>query len=540
VDRRLPLGAVYRGKSRCSFLVWAPDVEKVELRILSPRGRLVGLQKGARGYHFGGLDGVEPDALYVFRLDGLIERPDPASQCQPQGPCGPSRVVDSRFAWKDRNWSGLPLVDYILHEGPDHAVPFDEIAARLDGIQSLGATVLSIRLDAPPPRSSAGFHFAVPLQRGGAPGLKRLVDACHRQGLAVLLRIPLFELGIEGDPFVSFGPYFTGPDRHVNIEGAHSDAVRRYLVESALRWFREFHIDALDVGNIDGLVDPSPTPILEEMARTVRLEAERMARPLHLIARCDRNDPRLIRRWEDGGIGLDALWNPDFSLALQGVLTPGHTPAPPDFGKLEHLKKAFLEGFVSSGEFSASRQRHHGRSSRNLPGDRFLVSLPLPAAPVQKTGEALDELKLAGAALFFSPFVPLLCSGGPETARSEDAHGVDLFHHELVQLRKEFRSAGLLDKQCMGVLGYEKEKVLLVRHWKDDEDLIVLFHFGRKPVTLSLPVPSGAWSLRFDSADDRWNGPGSALPALIQGNGGDIPFSLASLSCAVYRRQHGG
>jgi len=346
-------------------------------------------------------------------------------------------------------------------------------------------------------------------------------------------------LGIEGDPFVSFGPYFTGPDRHINIDGPHSDEVRRYFVESVLRWFREFHVDTLDIGNIDALTDLSPKPLLEEMSRAVRREAERIARPLHLFAHSDRNDPRLIRRWEDGGIGLDALWNHDFGLALQGVLHRERTPRPSEYGKLEHLKKAFLEGFVSSGEFSTSRQRRHGRSSRNLPGDRFLVSLPLPAGPVQKTGEALEELKLAGAALFFSPFVPLLCSGGPETARAEDAHGVDLFHHELVQLRKEFRSAGLLDKQCMGVLGYEKEKVLLVRHWKDDEDHIVLFHFGRKPVTLSLPVPSGAWSLRFDSADRRWDGPGSALPALIQGNGGDIPFSLASLSCAVYRRQHG-
>lgn len=540
MDRRLSLGAVYRGRGHCSFLVWAPDVATVELRILSPYGRLVRLQKGARGYHYGVLDGIEPDALYVFRLDGLIERPDPASRCQPRGPCGPSCVVDSRFTWKDGDWSGLSLGDYLLHEGPDLTVPFDQIAARLDRSKSVGATVLSIRLDSPQPRSSDGFHFSVPLQRGGAPGLKRLVNACHRKGLAVLLRIPLFEPGIEGDPFVSFGPYFTGPDRRINIDGPHSDEVRRYFVECVLRWFREFHVDTLDVGNIDALTDLSPTPLLEEMSRAVRREAEKIARPLHLAARSDRNDPRLIRRWEDGGIGLDALWNHDFGLALQGVLSRKRTPRPSEYGKLEHLKKAFLEGFVSSGEFSASRQRRHGRSSRNLPGDRFLASLPLPASPGQKAGESLEELKLTGAALLLSPFVPLLCFGGPETAPSEDAREVDLFHRELVRLRKEFRSAGLLDKQCMGVLGYEKEKVLLVRQWKDDEDLIVLFHFGRRPAMLSLPVPSGAWSLRVDSAERRWDGPGSMLPRLIQGEGGDITFSLAALSCAVYRRQRGG
>lgn len=539
MESRLSLGACFRAKGLCSFLVWAPDVAKVELRILAPRSRLVRLHRGATGYHYGVFDGIEPGTLYLYRLDGLIERPDPASQYQPRGPRGPSCLVDTRFVWKDRQWRGFPLPDTILHEGSNRTVAFDDLIPGLSQLRDLGATALSVKLNAPPPESPSGLPCSVPASRGGPAGLKRLVNACHREGLAVLLRIALFESGIEGDPFVSFGPYFTGPDRHINIDGPHSDEVRRFFVEGVLRWFREFHVDTLDVGNIDALTDLSPTPLLEEISRAVRREAERIARPLHLVALSDRNDPRLIRRWEDGGIGLDAQWNHDFGLALQGVLSRERSPRPSEYGKIEHLKKAFLEGFVSSGEFSAARQRRHGRSSRNLPGDRFLVSLPLPASPRQRTGEAPEELKLAVAALIFSPFVPSLCLGSPETARSEGAREVDRFHRELVRLRKEFRSAGLLYKQCMGVLGYEKEKVLLVRHWRDDEDLIVLFHFGRRPATLSLPVPSGTWSLRFDSAEQRWNGPGSLIPPLIQGEGGDLPFSLAALSCAVYRRQHG-
>jgi len=91
----------------------------------------------------------------------------------------------------------------------------------------------------------------------------------------------------------------------------------------------------------------------------------------------------------------------------------------------------------------------------------------------------------------------------------------------------------------MGVLGYERERVLLVRHWKDDEDLIVIFHFGTKASTAALPVAAGVWALRFDSADRRWDGPGSALPERLQGDGGDVPLPLAPLSCAVYLRQRG-
>ena len=530
MDRRLPLGAVYRGGGRCSFLVWAPDVAKVELRILSPLGRIVRMQGLDRGYHHARLDGVEPGTLYVYRLDGLLERPDPASRCQPRGPCGASCVVDSRFTWKDGDWSGLSLGDYLLHEDPDLTVPFDQIAARLDGIKSLGATALSIRLDSSQPRSSDCFHFSVPLQRGGAPGLKRLVDACHRQGLAVLLGLPLFEPGLEGDPFAAFAPYFTGPGNRIHFDRPRSDEVRRYFIESALHWFRKFHVDALDVGSVDGLVDPSPTPLLEEMARSVRLEAERIARPLQLIAHSDRNDPRLIRRWEDGGIGLDALWNPDFSLALQGVLTQGHKPAPPDFGKLEHLKKAFLEGFVCSGDYSLPRQRRHGRSSRTSPGERFLVCCPPPANAQQGAKSPLEEQKLIGSALLLSPFGPLISC----------ASALASYFSELASLRKELRAMGLLDKQRMGVLGYEREKLLLTRYWKEDADLIALFHFGCRPVTISVPFPAGSWILRFDSADRRWDGPGSLLPGLLQGDGGDISFSLPALSCAVYLRQRGG
>jgi maltooligosyltrehalose trehalohydrolase len=535
VHRRLPLGAVYRARGRCSFLVWAPDVARVELRILSPRGRLVRLQKGARGYHYGVLDGIEPDALYVFRLDGLIERPDPASQFQPHGLRGPSCLIDPRFAWKDSRWRGLPLPETILHEGSDRTVAFDDLIPGLSQLRETGATALSIKLDAPTPDGPSGLPCSVPASLGGPAGLKRLVNACHRECLAVVLRIPLFEPGIDRDPFVSFGPYFAGPDRHINIDGPHSDEVRRYFIESVLRWFREFHVDTLDVGNIDALTGLSPTPLLEEMSRAVRREAERIARPLHLVACSDRNDPRLIRRCEDGGIGLDALWNPDFSLALKGVLTRGHTPESPDFGKLEHLKKAFLEGFVCSGDYSFPRQRRHGRSSRTIPGERFLVCCPLPANAQQGANSVMEEQKLIGSALLLSPFGPLISFGPAEN--SHCASALASYFSELARLRKELRAMGLLDKQRMGVLGYEREKILLARYWKDEGDILVLFNFDAKRSTGSIPFPGGAWSLRLDSADRGWHGPGSSLPRLLQGDGGDIPLSLAALSCAVYIKQ---
>ncbi len=528
MERRLPLGSACRKGGRCSFLVWAPAAKRVELRILPPGGRIVALRALRDGYHGAVLDGVGPGDLYVYRLDGLIERPDPASRFQPLGPFGPSQVTDPRPPAKEGPWPGLVLRDAVFAEPVESNRSFDSIRSRIDSLVSLGFTALRVRSAA-----GRGFPFSVSPSAGGPAGLKRLVGACHRRGLAVMLAVEMFEPGTVGDPLVSFGPYFAGRERRFNLDGARSDEVRRYFIECAMSWFREYRVDILDIGSVDGLADPSPLPLLEEMAQAVKAEARRVGRPLHLAAHSERNDPRLVRLPEDGGLGLDAVWNPDFPEALDALLRGPRRGTGSDFGRLGHVRKAFLEGFVASGGYSPSRQRRRGRSSRALPGERFLVRL-------QPTEAGRDSRRVPGGAealleacLLLSPCPPLLA------VHADAPVGGDARRAALIRLRKDLRARGLLDKQCMGVLGYERERVLLVRHWKDDEDLIVIFHFGTKASTAALPVAAGVWALRFDSADRRWDGPGSALPERLHGDGGDVPLPLAPLSCAVYLRQRG-
>ncbi len=485
------------------------------------------MQRRDGGYHGIEVDGIRPGDLYVYRLDGLIERPDPASRSQPLGPCGPSAVVDCGAAREKSPWRGLELRDTILAEAAGSGLSFDSIRSRIDRFSSLGFNALRVPLTA-----GRGFPFSVYPSQGGLDGLKRLVNACHRRGLAVLLALDLFETGIEGEPLVFFGPYFTGRDRRFNLDGPLSDEVRRYFTECVLSRFRETGVDALDIGPVDGLADPSPLTLLEELSCAVHDEAKRIGRPLYLVARCGRNDPRLACRREDGGIGLDAVWNPDFEEALRAFL-PGILAGPgSDFGRLEHVQKAFLEGFVGSGRYSPTRLRSHGRSSRALPGERFLVSLQVGPEREGLGPESAETAGLLSACLLLSPFLPHMAVGPAGAGR-------DAFTASLIRLRRDLRFRGLLDKQCMGVLGYDKERVLLVRHWKDDEDLIVIFHFGTKASTVALPVPAGSWALRMDTADRQWDGPGSGLPALLHGDGGDVRFPLAPLSCAVYLKQHG-
>lgn len=534
MEGTLPLGAACLDREHASFVVWSPASERVELRILSPRHRAVPLKKGPNGYHHAVVEGIPPGTLYVYRLDGLIERPDPASRYQPHGPRGPSCVMDSRFAWRDRRWKGMPLSDCILYEDPRNSIPFEDRIPSLESLKGLGITALRVRLE------QAAQPFSVPAALGGPAGLKKIVDACHRRGLAVMLALSLFEPDTEGELLGCYGPYFAVRDHHLNMDGAHSDEVRRYFIECVTYWFREFHVDALDVGTIDDLVDLSPTPLLEELAVIARAESKTVGRPLQLMARSRRNDPRVIRSREDGGMGLNALWNTDFELALEGILTCAQVHPSFDAGSPELLKKAYLEGFVFSGEFSESWMRRHGRSSRNLPGERFLVRCPRLEDTEKKNGATAEAQKLIGAALLLSPFVPLLNTESAKGPRPGWDREKAAYLRELSNLRKELRSAGLLDKQCMGALCYEEERILLVRFWRDGEDLIVVFHFGTGTARVPLPFPSGEWALRLDSADRRWGGPGSALPAVIRGGGGDAPLALAPLSCAVYLRRHGG
>ncbi len=208
MDRRLSLGSVYLGRRRCSFVVWSPWSDTVDLRILAPRSRTVRLQSNANGYHRGVLDEIEPGALYVYRLDGLIERPDPASRCQPHGPRGPTCLIDSRFAWKDRPWRGLALSEYIIHESSDSTAAFDDLIPGLGPLRDLGATALSVRLDTPP---LSGLPGSVPVSRGGPAGAEAACRRLPSAGACRHARRTPFRTGYRGGPLRELRTLLHGP-----------------------------------------------------------------------------------------------------------------------------------------------------------------------------------------------------------------------------------------------------------------------------------------------------------------------------------------
>lgn len=427
------LGATYLGDGRCRFRVWAPLADSVAVHIVAPRERLEPLARGERGYYYGELEGVEPGNLYLYLLDGRKERPDPASRYQPQGVHGPSQVVDPHaFAWSDSCWFGpaqQELIFYELHVGTFTLEgTFDAMIPHLEGLRELGVTAVELMPVAQFPGSrnwgyDGVYPFAVQNSYGGPEGLMRLVDACHRCGLAVFLDVVYNHLGPEGNYLGDFGPYFT--DRYrtpwglaLNFDGADSDEVRRFFIENALYWLTEFHIDGFRLDAIHAITDKGALPFLEELAAAVHRRAERLGRRVYVIGESDLNDPRVIQPRVVGGYGLDGQWSDDFHHALHSLLTGERSGYYQDFGKLVHLARAFREGYVYTGQYSAYRRRQHGDWPRLCDACQFVVfAQNHDQVGNRARGERLstlvsfDGLKLAAGMVLLSPFVPLLFMG---------------------------------------------------------------------------------------------------------------------------------
>ncbi len=605
------LGAVYLGEGRTRFRVFAPRARQVEVRLLPPRERLVRLKAVDGGHHEAIVDGVEAGTGYLYRLDGAIERPDPASRAQPLGVHAASEVVDPRFPWTDAAWRNRPLAEYVIYElhtgtfTPEGT--FDAAIPHLADLRDLGVTALELMPVAQfPGRRNWGYDgvypFAVESSYGGQRALKRLVDACHGGGLAVILDVVYNHLGPEGNYLSDFGPYFT--DRYktpwgdaVNFDGSGSDEVRAFFIENALEWVRDFHIDALRVDAVHAIVDPSARPFLSELAEAVHAEGERLGRPVNMIGESDRNDPRLVRAREAGGLGFDAQWNDDFHHALLTLLTGERDGYYEDFGSVEQLAKAYREGYVYTGEHSAFRRRRHGAPARDVPAGRLVVfSQNHDQVGNRMLGDRLSGalglpgLKAAAAAVVLSPFIPLLFMGEeygekapflyfvdhgdeklveavrrgrreefaafadrgepPDPAdertflRSKLDHGLKTVGHhrvllelyrELLRLRRERPALASLSAERLEAIPFEREKALYLRRWTDGDEVALVLHFGTARASLTLPLTQGRWRSILDTEDSRWQGGGSTVPEAIESDG-EIAFGVASRSAVVLVR----
>jgi maltooligosyltrehalose trehalohydrolase len=447
------------------FRVWAPDAERVDLvagddrRPMRPDGDHGG--PGDDGWWALDAPNLGAGINYAFSLDGGPARPDPRSRWQPHGVHGPSRVPDSRpTEAAGEGWGGFHLpsaVLYELHIGtftPEGT--FDAAVERLDHVVELGATAISLMpVNAFPGRHGWGYDgvalYAVHEPYGGPAGMVRFVDACHGRGLGVILDVVYNHLGPSGNYLGEFGPYFT--ERHdtpwgpaVNFDDRGSDEVRRFFIDNALMWLRDYRVDGLRLDAVHAIVDTSAVHILEELAMEVEALAAEVGRPLWLIPESDLNDPRLLWSQERGGYGLHAQWSDDFHHAVHAAVTGEDTGYYGDFGSVEDIAIALRHAYVYGGRRSRYRGRRHGRSSTGLGGHRFLGYIQNHDQVGNRAqGDRLGQLvgpelqKVAAALVLTAPFIPMLFQGEEWAASSPFQYFTDHDDPELADAVRKGR-----------------------------------------------------------------------------------------------------
>lgn len=442
---KLQFGAWLRGSEGVEFRVWAPNVKSLGVRILgtnpdSLTSRTIPMTRSSNGEansdaaeYVTTVPNIGEGAEYFYILDGERERPDPVSRWQPRGVHGASRVVDpASFHWSDQSWSGIPLKNYIIYELHTGTFTqdgsFESAIARLSYLRELGITAIEIMPVAEVPgKRNWGYDgaslYAAQSSYGGPEGLKKLVDACHLHGLAVVLDVVYNHLGPEGNYLPEFAPCFT--DAHhtpwgkaINFDGPESDGVRRFFIDNALYWLTEYHVDALRLDAIHGIYDFGARHFLDELSEAFHQQAQLLNRQAWLIAESDLEDVRIINPRAQGGYALDAQWHDDFHHALYAQLTGQREGFLQDFGNLADLSKSIGEGFVFDRKYSRYRRRHYGSSSKHRPGEQFVGFIQNHDQVANTSrGQRLASLvsgeqqKLAAVLALCSPFLPLLFMG---------------------------------------------------------------------------------------------------------------------------------
>lgn len=581
------------------FEVWAPEATRVEVVLDDRRADLThatsGREPGVPTWS-GVIEGVGAGDRYQFSLDGGPPLPDPASRFQPDGVHGPSAVVDiGAFSWTDAGWRGVELPDaviYELHIGTFTAAgTFDAAVGQLDRLAALGVSVIEVMpVNAFPGERNWGydgvFPFATQESYGGPEAMARFVDAAHARGLAVILDVVYNHIGPEGNVLGAYAPYFTdayttpwGPA--VNVAGADSDGVRRYLLENVHCWIEDFHLDGLRVDAVHAIIDPTARPFVGQLAEVAHAAGAKTGRTILVTLESASNDPRLVRPANEHGLGADAVWNDDVHHALRVALTGEQQEYYAAYRGVSDLARSLDERWVYAGHYSPTLRRRHGADATDVDHERFVVfssnhdhagNTPrgdrmLADAPVTD-----PRRRIAAAFVLLSPFTPMLFMGDEYGETAPFPYFIDHGDPDLVEVvrrgrKSEFAgidwsgtvadpadpatfTAAVLDPELVreaphrGLLDMHTELLRLRRSHPvltssaatQEVDLVdgvitvtrhlgsttstTTFNFTGAPAPVSRLGAADHGMIVFDTADPRWVGTADELPSDTGGEPG--------------------
>jgi maltooligosyltrehalose trehalohydrolase len=451
--RASKLGTHCLGNNSAIFHIWAPLKNDIKVHLLDTN-KTYPLKKNTHGFFTNTIDNIKYGTLYKFIIDNEVELPDIYSLSQPEGVHGPSEIIAETFKWDDFHYKAPFLEDYIiyeLHTGTfSKEGTFEGIINNLEYLKNLGITAVEIMPVAQfPGKRNWGYDgvypFAVQNTYGGLLGLKKLVNECHRIGLAVVLDVVYNHIGPEGNYFEAYGPYFTSKyntpwGKAINFDGEYSENVKEYFIQNALFYLFDCHVDALRLDAIHAILDASVEPFLYKLAKRVKEKSVLLNKRKYLIAETNMNDKKIVSSPQFGGYGLDSLWNDDFHHAIHSYLTGEKDGYYSDYGSLTHLERAIKDGFIYQGEYSSFFKRKQGTSSKNLMSTNFVVfSQNHDQIGNRMLGERLNHLvgfkkaKLAAALTLLSPYVPLLYMGEEFACKNPFLYFIDHSDKKLIE-----------------------------------------------------------------------------------------------------------
>jgi maltooligosyltrehalose trehalohydrolase len=589
-----------------TFRLWAPNTQTVSLEL--GHGRFKQMEPAGDGWFTTTIEAAHGQE-YAYSLGKGQARPDPASRWQPKGVHAPSRLFNpARLEWSatEAQWRAPQLaagVIYELHVGTfTPQGTFDAATTHLDDLAALGVTHVEVMpVNAFNGERGWGYDgvdwYAVHEPYGGPEGFARFVDACHRLGLAVILDVVYNHLGPSGNYLSEFGPYVT--DRYttpwggaLNLDGPGSDPVRAFVIENALGWFNDFHVDALRLDAVHALVDTAVTHILAELADATGSLSVQLGRPLELIAESDRNDPQTVRPREVGGLGFDAQWADDLHHTLHVAVTGEQDGYYADYTGLPDVARAYRCGFVFGGRYSPSRQKtvgaplpddvsghrligciqNHDQVGNRACGDRLttlaspalvrctiLLLCAAPHVPLLFMGEeygetrpfqfftshpepdlakAVSEGRRAEFAAFgsFSGTVP--DPQDPTTrdrsvldrtaAETETGRGRLLLWTDLLHARRTHPALGNGRRDLVEVVTATQTTLALVRRDPRAPAVLIMANFGAE--VAQIPAPPGPWRLVLSTDEPQYAGEDSTQPWIEVAEGtAKVPSRCAAL-----------
>ncbi len=575
------LGVNFNGDGGADVLIWAPNSDLVAVKINGHTE--LKLTKKPHGYWETVTKDIAPGDAYQVLVGGQ-SLPDIYSLSQPDGVHGASVAVDLKaYQWNDPDWKNIPLKDYIFYELHTGAFTpegtFEGIGKKLDYLKALGITAIELMPVAQFPGSrnwgyDGVFPFSVQHSYGGAAGLQQLVNVCHAKGLAVVLDVVYNHVGPEGNYLSQYGQYFTAKYKTpwgdaLNFDDAGCDEVRRFFIENALMWLRDFHIDALRLDAVHAIKDFSPKHFLRELKEHVHDLMAATGRTHYLIVECDLNDHRYIDPLSDRGFGMDAQWSDEFHHALRVTAGEKKQGYYTDFDAITSLKEAFEHGYVYYGQYSVQREKTFGTDPVNNKGHQFVVfSQNHDQVGNRMIGERSSQLfsfemqKLMAATVMISPFLPMLfmgeeygetnpfqyfvSHGDPElveavrkgrkeefasfhqSGEAPDPQSEDTFNNSqlqwrlpgvephatmlryyqaLIALRKTHPALKKPDRNGLEVIASPDKNNLVLVRVQGSSKLCCLLNFSKDGQSIDLPEGFDRPSLLFNSADAQWNGP---------------------------------